>query len=162
MKQKPTPEVAEEFARKAFLKDKTNEDREWHLFHSKSVGDAALILAESKKVDKELLKIAGWMHDIGQTVSMDDHASYSLKLAEKEFEISDKLKDCILNHGNSGKPVCEEAKLINIADKVSMLNPEFVKLFMKDSANKPADKKKKDINFVKMMLSKAGELLEKI
>jgi len=159
---KPTPKTAEEFARKAFLKDKTPEDRNWHIFHSKAVGDCSIILAGSKKVDKGLLKIAGWLHDIGQTISMDDHAAHSLKMAEKEFEIDDKLKDCILNHGNHGEPVCEEAKLINIADKVSMLNPEFIKLFLKDTANKPADKKKKDMDFIKSMLSKAGELLEKI
>jgi len=113
MKSKPTAKSAEEFARKMFQKDKSEEDREWHIFHSKSVGDAALILAGSRKVDKELLKIAGWLHDIGQTASMDDHALHSLKMAEKEFEISEKLKDCILNHGNSGKPVCEEAKSIS-------------------------------------------------
>lgn len=159
---KPTPESAEKFARKAFLNDKTPEDRDWHLFHSKAVGDCAIILAGKEKVDKKLIKIAGWLHDIGQIVSMEDHASRSLKMAEKEFEINDKLKDCIINHGNHGEPVCEEARLINISDKVSMLNPEFIKLFMKDSANKPSDKKVKDIDFVKSMLSNAGNLLENI
>jgi putative nucleotidyltransferase with HDIG domain len=159
---KPTPKTAEEFARKAFLKDKTPEDMRWHLFHSKAVGDCAILIAGKKKVDKELLKIAGWLHDIGQTISMDDHAAHSLKIAEKEFEMDEKLKDCILNHGSNGSPICEEAKLIFIADKVFMLNPKFVELYMKDTVGKPPEKKKKDLDFARKLLSKASELLEKI
>jgi putative nucleotidyltransferase with HDIG domain len=165
IKPKLSSEIAEKFARRMFEKDKNEEEKEWHIFHSKSVGDTALILAENKKVDKELLKIAGWLHDIGQTVSLEDHAINSLKLAEKEFEISEKLKDCILNHGNSGNPICEEAKLINIADKVSMLNPAFLSLLVKYTAKKPTRKEKgniTDTSFIKMMLSKAGDLLENI
>ncbi len=162
MKNRLTLESAEEFARKVFLNDKTSEDRNWHLFHSKAVGDCAILIAGKKKVDKNLLKIAGWLHDIGQTMNIEGHAALSVKMAEKEFEIDDKLKDCILNHGSNGSPECQEAKLIYIADKVFMINPEFVKLFMKDSVNKPADKKKKDIDFAKKLLSKAEELLEKI
>jgi putative nucleotidyltransferase with HDIG domain len=159
---KPTPKSAEEFARKAFLKDKTPEDRDWHIFHSKAVGDTALILAEGKKVNRDVIRIAGWLHDIGQTISIDNHAALSLEMAEKEFEMDEKLKDCILNHGSGGNPVCEEAKLIFIADKVFMLNPKFVELYMKDTVGKPPEKKKKDLDFARKLLSKASELLEKI
>lgn len=161
MKQTLTPKTAEEYARKLFEKE-NEEDRAWHLLHSKLVGEIAVLLSKGKKVDKNLILTAGWLHDIGQIEGFDDHAVKGLKLAEKQFEISPSLKDCILNHGSGGNPECEEAKLIFLADKISMLHPEFLEFFMKYSAKKTGNPKKKDLDFVKSMLSKVGDLLEKV
>ena len=153
-----TPETAEKLARNIFSNLKNKEDREFYVVHSPSVVDIALILAEKKKVDKNILKIAGWLHDTGACISREDHAVHSIAIIEKEYEISAKIKDCILNHGTSGQPKTEEGKIIKIADKASFLNPELIRLAVHNM--KDGKIKQDDINFLKKASSQAFELLE--
>lgn len=91
--------------------------------HSEGVLETSLKLAKHKEVDVEKIKIASWLHDIGRTVQIKNHAEESVKLAEGEFGSLDEIiKDCILNHGNSKNPKTEEGKIIQFADKLSILN----------------------------------------
>jgi len=165
MKQKLTVEKAkkiaeekgEEIARKNKEGIDPKEYKEFFLQHSKLVGDIALILAEKKNVDKELLRIVGWIHDIGKAIDDENHAEHSVELIKKEYEIDDKLRDCILNHGPSGKPKTEEGKVIKVADKAAFLNPEFISLLVKYSKKKI---KKEDIKFIRRIVNSAVDLLE--
>jgi len=153
-----TPKIAEDFAKKLFSQLTNIEDRAWHLLHSKSVAATALILVGNRKIDKETLEIAGWLHDIGSVISREGHAKKSIELLEKEsFELSEKLRDCILEHGNGGNPKTEEGKIIKVADKVSILHPEIVKMLL--SCNK-GKIKEEDLNFIRKLTSGAVELLE--
>lgn len=153
-----TPEIAERFAKNTLSRIKIKEDREFSLIHSKSVAEIVSILAEKKKVDKTVLKIAGWLHDIGYSIAKENHALHSISIIEKEYEISDKLRDCILNHGTSGQPKTEEGKIMKIADKASFLNPELVRLTVHDMENGRI--KQDNINFLKRASLQAFELLE--
>ena len=136
MKKQITPPVAKALAKKYLSKVKSKEDSEFLLVHSEAVGEIAAILCEDPKIDKDLLRIAGWLHDIGYSVSDEGHALHSLELIEEDYEVSPELKDCILNHGSNGKPETKEGKIIHAADKASVLNPEMLSVFVKYSDNK--------------------------
>jgi HD superfamily phosphohydrolase YqeK len=59
---------------------------------------------------------------VGQVISKEGHAKISLELAEKKFgKLSGGLIDCIANHGSSKNPKTEEGKIIQLADKLSIL-----------------------------------------
>lgn len=154
---------AEELAKEIFSTEKDAESREFHLSHSKAVVETSLILAKNTKADKELLKIAGWLHDIGQTINKDTHAEHSLKILEqKGFNLNEKLIDCILNHGTSGKPKSIEGKIIRIADKASMLNPETNRIFVDYSMKKQQQDKEKDLDFIKKIAMSGVDLLREL
>jgi len=158
-----TPTLAEAFAKQKLQEIKDEEAREFQLSHTKAVVEAALILSGDKSIDKDALEAAAWLHDIGYTISRENHAEHSLKILEKEgFEINEKLKDCILNHGNSGNPISEEAKILKIADKASALNPEILKIFKKYSSSKSKEEKQKDMDFIKATTDKGLELLDNL
>ncbi len=127
-------------------------DPEWFLLHSKLVVEMALILAGNKNVNKEILEIAGWIHDIGYSIETKEHAKYSIELL-KDYELDEKLKDCILEHGSDGNPKTKEGEIIRIADKACIFNKDVISLIIKGGI------KEKDINFLKKMSSKGLELL---
>ena len=157
-----TPENAEKFARKIFLNDRVKKEGEWHIFHSKAVADTALLLSGESYVDRLLLQEASWLIDIGQTIGNNvNHPLRSLEMAKEEFELSEKLKDCIINHESTNEPICDEARIIQIADKVSILRPELVKLFCKYSRVNPLEKEW-NIKFLESLTSKLPDLLRKI
>ncbi len=148
---KLTPFIAQKFAKEKILEIKKEEDREFVLIHTKTVVECAKLLGENRNIDLDLLEIAAWLHDIGY--SQEGHAQLALKILEKErFEISENLKDCIINHGTKGNPLCEEAKILKIADKLSMVNPEMLKIIIKYSLKKNKDEKEKDLEFIKVMV----------
>jgi HD superfamily phosphodiesterase len=122
MKNKLTPKSAETFAKSCFKKIKGKDEYLFHEIHSEGVVKTALRLAEGKKADKNILIISGWLHDIGISVGKEGHAKNSFKLAEQKFgKLPEKIKDCILKHGRTGKPRTSEAKIIQLADKLSII-----------------------------------------
>lgn len=153
-----TPQVAEKIAREKFANVKDDEDREWHVLHSKAVGETALILAGNKNVDRETLLVAGWLHDIGRIEQDEEHGKRSVDILEREgYELSEELKDCILEHGNKGNPGTEEGKIIKAADKISCLRPELVSLLVRYNKGKI---KTDDVNFLRKMAEGAIKNLE--
>ncbi len=158
MKKKLTIKEAEKIVKKTFSKVKNRVDREHYLIHSKHVSETALILASKKKVDKNILKIAGLVHDLGRTINSKDHAIHSVKFLEKKgYELSETLKDCILNHGSLKIPKSEEGKIIQMADKVCFFNPEVINLIIKSNNKKI---QQNDIDILKEKTTKAITALE--
>ena len=155
-KQELTPKIAEEFAREIFSKF-NDEEQESQLWHAKAVVNATLILSQNKKVNKETLNVAGWIHDIGRSINAENHAEHSLEILEKKFSISPTLKDCILNHGSSEKPKTEEGKIFQLADKSCILNPEFINLLIKYNRGVL---KKEDSTWLEKMTSNSIKLLK--
>ena len=154
----PTPQTAEQFARKILNKIEKPDNREFSIIHSKAVGETALLLAQGKNIDKDTLVIAAWLHDIGYSIKDKDHAQHSLEILKNEgFEISETIKDCILNHGSSKNPQTQEGKIFQIADKVCILNKDILKVFLKHNKGKI---KQEDFDFLKMMTTRAVELLK--
>ncbi len=120
-------EKARKFCKETLMKLENKENAKFIILHSKLDSEIALILAEKKDVDKETLEIAGLLHDIGKVIDKEDHEKHSIEILEKQFELSETLRDCILNHRTKGNPVTEEGKIFRVADKLSILHPELVK-----------------------------------
>lgn len=157
---KITLKIAEELALKKFNEIASEEDRVFSIEHTKAVIQAALVLSQGKKVNQELLQIAGWLHDIGKVISMEDHAKHSLEILTSEgFDIDSKLKDCILNHGSSGNPQTEEGRIFKIADKACFLNKDILDVLVKYSLKKEKSEKDKDLEFIRKMINGAVDYL---
>jgi uncharacterized protein len=99
------------------------------IFHFKPMVSYAKKLANELNADKEIVEIAGWLHDIGSLVhGRKDHHITSAKIAEeklKELNYPEdrikRVKQCILNHRGSQKKQRNsiEEKIIAEADAMS-------------------------------------------
>lgn len=159
MKKQLTEKVSKEFALSKFKGIANNEDREFNLAHTRAVVESALLLAEGRNVITEDLTIAAWLHDIGQTISRENHAEHSLEIAKNHFEINKRIEDCILNHGNGKSPETEEGKILQVADKLSVLDRGIAKIIVTYSLKKEKESKAKDLGFISKLANKAIELL---
>jgi putative nucleotidyltransferase with HDIG domain len=119
---KPTVEEAKGYCNLCLNKIQDKQEAEFLKLHSRKVAEIAKILGEKKKLDTEILEIAGYLHDIGRSIVSEGHAKKSIELAEKEFKLSESLKDCILNHGSKSEPVTKEGKIFQIADKLAIID----------------------------------------
>jgi uncharacterized protein len=98
-------------------------------FHFIPMVKYAQELAEMLVADKEIVTIAGWMHDIGAVVEgRKDHHISGARIAEAKLrELNypedkiEKVKNCILNHRGSVDNMREslEEKIIAEADALS-------------------------------------------
>jgi len=158
MAEKLTEESARQFAENLFKSKMKGLEKRFIIQHTKGVIKTALNLAKGKKVDLESIKIAGWLHDVGRAVNIENHAEISVKLAEENFgALNDVVKDCILNHGSSKNPQTKEGKIIQLADKLSIMN-DF-KLFKIVFAKEKY--KEKSIEMVKMVSDDLIEVLKR-
>jgi len=158
MSKRLTVAEAEKFAKKIFSRYKNKADKEFYISHSRAVAETASILASRKKVDKDVLIMAGWLHDIGSIVDRKNHAEHSIELLEKEgYIISRALRDCILNHGKSKNPTTAEGKIFRIADKASVFRPELLQSIVDAKGNVVKDE---DLDFLEKCASRATNLLK--
>ena len=155
---KLTPKKAKLVANWYFNRHKDTSGRDFAKVHADAVVEIAVILAKKFKADVSAVEISGWLHDIGSTIERNDHAKLSLDLlGEEGFEISELIKDCILNHGTSGKPKSKEAKILQMADKLSILSMPVLKLLFKQK-----DITSGDIEFVDKMTTGAVAYLKNL
>lgn len=158
MKEEITPEKAKKIYYEFLNKVNDQKLKDFLLIHSLRVSDIAVLIGKIKGLDIKVLEIAGLVHDIGYSISEKNHPQCSLNiLEEQKFEIGDKLKDCILNHGSLGKPKTEEGKIFQIADKLSIIDKDTLAIFLKGN-NITIEEKE----FLKMMISKSLELIDNL
>lgn len=157
---KLTRKKAKKISKEILSDIKDDEEREFHKIHTEAVVKAALILSKGKRVNKKILETAAWIHDIGYSLSEENHAEKSIEILKKKgFEVNEKIEDCVLNHGGGGKPESKEAKLLQIADKASTLDSGILKILIK--YRKKGKFKEGDLKFIRKMSEKANDMLEK-
>lgn len=104
------------------------------IFHAKRVRDVALQLADqhSKRVDRDVLAAAAWLHDIGRPLErageIDDHDRWAATEATTLLQDEDvptgqitAIEHCLRAHSirtSSPEPETVEAKLLFDADKL--------------------------------------------
>lgn len=126
--------------------------------HSEKVGSLAKIIAQKLEVDSGVLEIAGWIHDIGYSKSVENHAEYAIPVLRKlGYEADEILEDCILNHGNGKNPKTIEGKIFQIADKLSIFDLDTIESMLKHGT---FPLKKDDVGILKKMSEKSFELVE--
>lgn len=149
---------AERLAEK-YLLDRNTVDGAFFFAHTKGVVSAIKIISPIFNLDVNKLTSLAWIHDIGYfSNDIANHAENTLSLLSKEnIELDEIDKDCILNHGNRKIPLTREGRFMQVADKISILNEEFLKvLFSKKSITSD------EIQFIKMMCDSALEKLENL
>lgn len=154
--EKLTIEKAKQICFDTFNKFPDKENGQFNILHCKLVSEIVLILAEKKDVDKEILEIAAWTHDIGKIIEKENHGSHSLEILERDYEIPEKLRDCMLNHATKSKPATDEGKIFRHADKLSALHPDLIKNFIDTSPKR----RQKTINFIRGLCTKIPEILK--
>jgi HD superfamily phosphodiesterase len=129
---KLTLSKAKSISKEYLSKIKDKDQRKFLMAHSKSVAQVCKLLGKNTQADISILEIASYVHDIGQSISQEDHAEQTIKILEKKFQINEKLKDCILNHGSIKNPLTTEGKIIQAADKISILDRKIIGIFLKN------------------------------
>ncbi len=153
---KLTKQKAKQLAEKYLLESKIK-DGEFLYVHTKGVVEAAKLLAKRENLNIEKLESCAWVHDIGYYIEQESHAKKGIELLEKEgIDIDEILKDCVLNHGNSGNPTTKEGNIMQIADKISIMNQDFLEILLNNKIGK------EEIDFIKMMFDKSIKMLERL
>ena len=99
-----------------------------------------IILEENPKhVNVNALILGAYLHDIGRVKDdSEQHTFEGVKIALKFFKsmnFDDKytiniVKDCILNHGSSAKPLTKEGELVQKLDKIVLIDKDVVSIYM--------------------------------
>jgi ribonuclease Y len=95
------------------------------LSHSKEVALIAGGIASEVSVNKELVRRAALLHDIGKGVETDsdlNHAEIGMDMARKMGE-DPRVINAIGAHHNDIEPTCIEAVIVQIADAISAARP---------------------------------------
>lgn len=158
---KLTKRIAKGMAKK-YLANKNEDIDPFHFIHTLKVVQAVKIISKGKKLDKTLLEICAWVHDIGYSVNNSPnndphHAENSINLLIKGgYEVTDKIKDCVLNHGSKGRPKTKEGKILQIAVKFNIIDKDFLKYLIEEKAGG------KEIKFLKKRTDSALKMLKRL
>ncbi|MFC1668831.1 ribonuclease Y [Spirochaetota bacterium] len=95
------------------------------LNHSKDVANLAGIMAGELKLDVQLAKRGGLLHDIGKGSMVEGEGAHSIVGSEmaKKFGESNSIVNIIASHHNDKEPESFEAVLVQIADAISASRP---------------------------------------
>ncbi len=95
------------------------------LGHSIEVANIAGIIAGELKLDVQLAKRSGLLHDIGKGAVVEGEGAHAIVGSEmaKKFGENEKVVNIIASHHNDREPSSFEAYVIQIADAVSASRP---------------------------------------
>ncbi len=101
--------------------------------HCGTVIEACLGMITHTNLEGEIFIIAGWLHDLGKIINKHNHHIESLRFLNEFLELHKdykkwrcELEDCILNHRTGMKPKTLYGQIFQIADKVGLLNEDWV------------------------------------
>jgi ribonucrease Y len=95
------------------------------LAHSIEVANIAGMIAGELKLDVDLAKRAGLLHDIGKGNIVEGEGAHAIIGAEmaKKFQETDKCINIIASHHNDREPESFEAIIVQVADAISASRP---------------------------------------
>lgn len=108
-------------------------------FHILPVLDVALKLAEKYPVDKEVIELSVYLHDIGKIRGLDDHATTGAKIAAellKDHPKKDLIVECVAKHNGPSEDDRIEIKLIAAADAIGHLLSPFNEIYFWENPDK--------------------------
>lgn len=111
--------------------------------HINKVKQIALELAKNQEADRRVVLLSSILHDIGYIHTPNNHTDpiHARKIME-EFNINNNVVEkvcyCISNHEKCNDGVLE-ARILQLADKVSHLDIKFLKMMKKVKRDRFAD-----------------------
>ena len=106
---------------------------EKHIIHCKAVINCCLRIIKNSDLNKEILIVAGWIHDLGKLIDKKNHHIESLKFLDEFLEshqeyknLKEEVKDYILNHRTNGEPKTIYGLIFKCADKVALYDNEWL------------------------------------
>jgi HD superfamily phosphodiesterase len=98
--------------------------------HTENVVRVARLIAERTGLNIDEAAATAWLHDIGYCAgTKKGHAAHSLKLCqEAALPLSPGQADAIANHGNGATATTPLGHALKLADKLSLLDFELVRL----------------------------------
>ena len=128
------------------------------IIHSEKVGAISKIIAKKMGIDNEVFEIAGWVHDIGYSKNIEDHARFAIPiLRDLGYETNEILEDCILNHGNGKTPGTIQGKIFQLSDKLSIFDSKIIESMINHGG---FPLKNEDVDLLKNFSEKSFELLK--
>jgi HD superfamily phosphodiesterase len=97
-------------------------------------------MAKNTHLNQDVFIIAAFIHDIGKIDNEEKHQYHSIKYLNeflKDFPLVGQTEyaslysniiDCILEHRSDGKPQTIYGQIFKLADKVSLLHKDWLKL----------------------------------
>ena len=115
---------AREYATKLFSDSLSVDHANFLILHCQLVEQYCHALAPQ---DMDVLGVAAWLHDIGQVRGVPGHAQRSLEMARELMDVDEVLADCIENHGAGSVPGTPQGKVMQQADKLSLVHPDMIR-----------------------------------
>ena len=121
---------------KNFFIENWNDEK--HLIHCQAVINSCLGMVQNTDFNVDVFIIAGWIHDMGKTISVENHHKFAEPLLDKFFEMNPiykylkpEIMDCIINHRTSGKPETIYGQVFKVADKIALRNLRWLRFYNK-------------------------------
>jgi putative nucleotidyltransferase with HDIG domain len=108
-------------------------------YHIIPMKDIALELAEKLQVDKELVELIAYLHDIAKIRGLDNHAETGAEIALEILKDHPKkglIAECIRKHNKPSLEDRIEVKLIASADAVSHFLTPFFEIYFWENPDK--------------------------
>jgi putative nucleotidyltransferase with HDIG domain len=108
-------------------------------YHIIPMKDIALELAEKLQVDKELVELIAYLHDIAKIRGLDNHAETGAEIALdilKDHPKKELIAECIRKHNKASSEDRIEVKLIASADAVSHFLTPFFEIYFWENPDK--------------------------
>jgi uncharacterized protein len=102
----------------------------------------ALELADKYKVDKEMIELAVYVHDVAKIRGLENHAEEGAKIADSMLPLFTSKKillECIAKHNKPSSDDPVEVKIIAAADAVSHFISPFFEIYIQENAGKPLE-----------------------
>lgn len=136
-------------------------------YHILPVLDIALKLADKYKVDKELIELTVYLHDIGKIRGLDSHAESGAKIAAEmlsDHPQKDLIVECIAKHNKPSEDDKIEVKLIASADGAAHFLSPFHEIFFWENPDRDVrdimagNLKKAEKDWKRIILPEAQEM----
>ncbi|MEA3229391.1 MAG: HD domain-containing protein [archaeon] len=163
-------EIIEEIRKKVFDECSNKEfiHHSWYWqHHIIPMLKISLELADKLGIDKELIELIVYLHDIAKIRGLDNHAEEGAKIASEMLQdIQEKklILECIAKHNKPSENDSVEVKLIASADAVSHFLSPFFEIYLWENPDKPFDElctsniRKAEKDWKRILLPEAQEM----
>jgi len=110
---------------------------EFVYYHSERVLFWAVKIADDWKLEKSVVEVAAWLHDVGYAIDPDDHRRAGAEAVKRRLEeigadedVVSHVYDAIRNHGSKDAPRTPYGELMRFADGLGVIDPQLLGFYL--------------------------------